>query len=133
MCRNTPGGIMCMVHSPRRDTRVGKGEKEEAPMSDEEEKNKALVRCYYAEAWSKGNVAAVDEFMAPNYVEHPITSGLLPPGPEGLKEAITTYHTAFPDLKATIDDSFAEGEMVAYRWILRGTHLGRVVRHPPNR
>src|SRR5918992_2403438 len=131
MCRNTPGVIMCMVHSPKRDTRVGKGEKEEAPMSDEEEKNKALVRRYFAEAWSEGNVAAVDEFMAPNYVEHPITSELLPPGPEGLKEAITTYHTAFPDLEATIDDIFAEGEMVAYRWILRGTHLGEWLGIPP--
>jgi predicted ester cyclase len=100
-------------------------------MSDEEEKNKALVRRYFAEAWSKGNVAAVDEFMAPNYVEHPITSGLLPPGPEGLKEAITTYHTAFPDLEATIDDIFAEGEMVAYRWILRDTHLGEWLGIPP--
>ena len=100
-------------------------------MSDEEEKNKALVRRYFAEAWSKGNVAAVDEFMAPNYVEHPITSGLLPPGPEGLKEAITTYHTAFPDLKATLDDILAEGEMVAYRWILRGTHLGEWLGIPP--
>jgi predicted ester cyclase len=111
--------------------RVGKGEKEEAPVSDKVEKNKALVSRYFTEAWSKGNVAAVDEFIAPNYVEHPITSGVLPPGPEGLKEAITTYHTAFPDLEATLDDIFAEGEMVAYRWILGGSHLGEWLGIPP--
>ena len=29
-----------------------------------EESNKALVRKFYEEAWVKGNVAAVDEFMA---------------------------------------------------------------------
>ncbi len=29
-----------------------------------EEKNKALVRRFFEEAWVKGDVAAVDEFMA---------------------------------------------------------------------
>jgi len=33
--------------------------------------NKILVREFFEEAWVKGNVAAVDEFMAPDYVEHP--------------------------------------------------------------
>ena len=36
-----------------------------------EEKNKALVREFYEEAWGKGNMAAVDEFVAAYYVEHP--------------------------------------------------------------
>ena len=34
---------------------------EEAPVSVAEEKNKALVRRYFEEAWGKGKVAAVDE------------------------------------------------------------------------
>jgi len=51
-------------------------------VSEVEEKNKALVRRYYEEVWSKGNVAAIDEFMAAEYVLHSIPSGL-PPGPEG--------------------------------------------------
>jgi hypothetical protein len=67
-----------------------------------EENNKALVRRFHEEAWNKGNVATVDEFMAADYVDYPIPSGL-PPGTEGLKQTITTYRTAFPDLKATID------------------------------
>ena len=40
-------------------------------MSVAEEKNKALLRRYFEGAWGKGNVAAVDEFMAADYVEHP--------------------------------------------------------------
>jgi steroid delta-isomerase-like uncharacterized protein len=89
-----------------------------------EEKHKALVRRFHEEAWNKGNVAAVDEFMAADYVDYPIPSGL-PPGTEGLKHTISTYRTAFPDLKATVDDIFAEGDRVAYRWSTRGTHLGQ--------
>ena len=49
-----------------------------------EEGNKALVRKFFEEAWVRGNVAAVDEFMAADYVEHPRPS-TLPPGTEGLK------------------------------------------------
>jgi hypothetical protein len=45
--------------------------------------------------------------------------------------AITTYRTAFPDLKATVDDIFAEGDRVAYRWSTRGTHLGDWLGIPP--
>jgi predicted SnoaL-like aldol condensation-catalyzing enzyme len=77
-----------------------------------EEKNKALVRRWWEEVWDKGNLATVDEFMAADYVDHPIPPGV-PPGAKGVKQVIATYRTAFPDLKTTIDDIFAEGEMVA--------------------
>jgi hypothetical protein len=50
----------------------------------DEEKNKALTRWWWEEVWVKGNVAATDEFMAPNYVDHPNLPGL-PPGPDGMK------------------------------------------------
>ena len=95
-----------------------------------EEKNKALVRKFFEEAWVKGNMAAVDEFMAAEYVEHPRPS-TLPPGTEGLKQLIAAYRTAFPDLKITLDDIFAEGEMVAFRWSVSGTHLGDWLGVPP--
>jgi steroid delta-isomerase-like uncharacterized protein len=99
-------------------------------VSETQEKNKALVRCYFEEVLSKGNVDAVDEFMAADYVDHSVPSGL-PPGTEGLKQATTTYRTAFPDLKATLEDIFAEGEMVAFRWSVSGTHLGEWLGIPP--
>jgi len=97
---------------------------------DEEQKNKALVRWWWEEVWLKGNVAAMDEFMAPNYVDHPNLPGL-PPGPEGMKQALITYHSASPDLEATIEDIFAAGDRVALRWSARATHLGEWLDVPP--
>jgi predicted ester cyclase len=88
-----------------------------------EECNKALVRKFFEEAWVKGNVAAVDEFMAAEYVEHPRPS-TLPPGTEGLKQLIASYRTTFPDLKITLEDIFAECDRVAFRWNVSGTYLG---------
>jgi predicted ester cyclase len=119
---------MCMVDSPGREKRVGK-EGKEAPVSAEE-KNQALARKFFEEAWGKGNLAVVDEFIAAEYVMYPLTSGL-PPGPEGTKQAITTYRTAFPDLQVTVDDIFAAADRVAFRWSFRGTHLGDWLGIPP--
>ena len=96
----------------------------------DEEKNKALTRWWWEEVWVKGNVDATDEFMAPNYVDHPNLPGL-PPGPEGMKQALTYYHSASPELEATIDDIFAAGEKVALRWSARATHLGEWLDVPP--
>src|SRR5918998_1426130 len=92
----------------------------------EAEENKALVRKFYEEAWVKGNADAVDEFIAADYVEHG-----LPTGAEGLKRSITAYRTAFPDWKTTLDDIFAEGEMVTCLWSTSGTHLGDWFGIPP--
>jgi len=96
----------------------------------DEEKNKVLVRWWWEEVWGKGNVAAMDEFMAANYVDHPILPGL-PPGPEGMKQALTSYRTAFPELQATLDGILAEGDRVALRWSARDTHLGDWLGVPP--
>src|SRR5215211_583976 len=88
-----------------------------------EEKNKALVRKFFEEAWGKGNLAAVAEFMATDYVAHHVPSGL-PPGADGLKQLIAAYRTAFPDLKSNLNDIFGKGDRVAFRWSVSGTHLG---------
>jgi predicted ester cyclase len=96
----------------------------------DEEKNKALVRWWWEEVWVKGNVNAMDEFMAPNYIDHPNLPGLSP-GPEGMKQALSTYRTAFPELQATLDDIFAAGDRVALRWSARDTHLGDWLGVPP--
>ena len=85
--------------------------------------NEALVRRYFEEGWVKGNQAAVDEFMAPNYVEHQIPDSRLP-GRESLKQLIAMYYIAFPDLKSVLHDILAQGDRVAFRWSVSGTHLG---------
>jgi steroid delta-isomerase-like uncharacterized protein len=88
-----------------------------------EVKNEALVRKFFEEAWGKGNLAAVAEFMATDYVAHHVPSGL-PPGAEGLKQLIAAYRRAFPDLKSNLNDIFGQGDRVAFRWSVSGTHLG---------
>jgi hypothetical protein len=48
-----------------------------------------------------------------------------------LKQAITTYCTAFPDLKATVDDIFPKATEWHTAGARAGTHLGDWLGIPP--
>ena len=84
------------------------------------EADKALVRRFVEEFWSKGNLAAADELMAPDAVIHQPAVG----GVAGLKAFNTTIRAAFPDWYATAEELIVEGDRVAERWTGRGTHRG---------
>ncbi len=90
------------------------------------EQNKALVRRIVQECFSKGNLAAADEVLAANYVDHNAPPGI-PPGIAGFKQLVTMYRAAFPDLQVTVEDMVAEGDKVVVRWTGRGTHKGELM------
>src|ERR687895_2519152 len=107
--------------APAREEHVGKRE-EEAPVTAQD--NEALVRRLFEEVWAKGNVAAVDKFMAADYVEH--TEHAVPPGSrpgrDRVKQRVALYHEAFPDAKVIMHDIFGRGDRIAYCWSAGGTH-----------
>ena len=87
------------------------------------EENKAVLRRNCEEAFNKGDLAVADENIAPNYVYHG-SGGQEFKGPEGFKQLITMFRTAFPDLHATIEDMVAEGDKVVHSLKMQGTHKG---------
>jgi steroid delta-isomerase-like uncharacterized protein len=91
--------------------------------------NKAKARRIIEEAVNKGNLAVVDEILAPNYVYHQSRGDVT--GPKGLKQFFTMLRAVLPDINVTIEDMVAEGEMVAYRFILKGTFKGEYMGIPP--
>jgi len=90
------------------------------------EENKAKIRRVWEEVLDKGNLALADEIMAPNYVYHG-SGGQEFKGPEGFKKLITMFRTAFPDFHVTVDDMVADGDKVAHRATMRGTHKGELM------
>ncbi len=50
---------------------------------------------------------------------------------KGEKQYIVLFHAAFPDAHITLEDTIAEEDKVASRWILRGTHQGELRGVPP--
>ncbi|MDA2924021.1 ester cyclase [Acidobacteria bacterium AH-259-L09] len=87
------------------------------------EENKAVIRRLFNEAINQGNLSVVDEIMVSNCVWHDPANPDVK-GPEGFKQVITKYRTAFPDLRETIEDIFAEGDKVVARYTWSATHEG---------
>jgi steroid delta-isomerase-like uncharacterized protein len=91
------------------------------------EENKTIFTSLLTEAFNKGNLAILDELVAPNHVNH--TDNIR--GPEEYKQFITMFRTAFPDLHFTIEDQLAEGDKALHRWVATGTHQGELMGIPP--
>jgi len=92
------------------------------------EEKKAIARRALEEPWNQGNLDVVDETVASDWVQH---EPGMEYGAEALKEFITAYRAAFPDLHYTIEDEIAEGDKVVTRWIATGSHQGELMGIPP--
>lgn len=87
-----------------------------------EEENKAIVRRSY-EGYVERNLAALDELYDVDFVVH-LPGGQEARGPEGMRQLVTWFLTAFPDFRVTIEDLIAEGDKVVFRSRRTGTHKG---------
>jgi predicted ester cyclase len=85
------------------------------------EQNKALIRNFLIEL-DKG-LDAVDRFFSPDCLVH-LPGAVSPANREGFKAFIGMLYTAFPDLRHSIIDQFAEYEKVANLVSAHGTHRG---------
>ena len=94
------------------------------------EENKAMVRRDIEEVFNKGDLSLVDEIIAPNWVFYG-PGGVERKGREGFKQIVTMLRNAFPDLHMTIEDMVAEGDMVAVRYMMRGTFKGELMGMAP--
>lgn len=84
------------------------------------EENKALVR-HFLRAQSKGDLDALEEIMAPDFVDHSIL-----PGQGHTREAyiqgVAEDRAAFSEASLIIEDQMAEGDKVTSRITTYGTH-----------
>ncbi|MDQ3380301.1 MAG: ester cyclase [Actinomycetota bacterium] len=94
------------------------------------EDNKTLVRRYFEEMDERRDVAIIDEFIAPDFVNHDPPPGLTPDR-EGLKQMFLHFLSATPDGYHVIHDVIAEGDMVVTRVTGYGTHTGELFGIPP--
>jgi steroid delta-isomerase-like uncharacterized protein len=94
------------------------------------EANKALVRRWFEET-DRGNLAIIDELLAPDYLDHNPPIPVVPSGREGVRQAILLLRPAFPDVVHVIEDQLAEGDKVMTRVLVRGTFTGPFLGYPP--
>ena len=88
------------------------------------EENEAVVRRAFDEV-AMGDMTAVDEIIAPEFVRHDLAGGTEAHGPDGVKRLIAALRSAFPDIQTTVDDVISGGDRVVVRFTARGTHRGQ--------
>ena len=93
------------------------------------EENKALVR-KAAELFRADAMEEYLQYYAPDATLHFLPPGL-PPGREGARLFYQVFRSAFPDARVRIDDLLGEGDMMACRFTLTGTHRGEFRGMPP--
>jgi predicted SnoaL-like aldol condensation-catalyzing enzyme len=90
---------------------------------------RVLVQRLFEEVFTTQNLAAADEIMAEEYIEHAIAPfGREEPGrvdgPSHAREVVEWLTAQFPDLEMAIESLVAEGDMVAVRVRSAGTNRG---------
>src|SRR5947209_3977574 len=77
------------------------------------------------ETFNEGNLELADQLVAPDAINHdPAEPARMRElrGPEVLKQTVSMYRTAFPDVRLTVDDVISADDKVVLRWHSEGTH-----------
>lgn len=86
------------------------------------ESNKAMIAEFMERAFNQGDLSVIDQQLHNNAVDHQEGPGT--PFPDHLKRVIRGLRATFPDLHFEIHDMVAEGDLVAFRSTMTGTHRG---------
>jgi steroid delta-isomerase-like uncharacterized protein len=101
---------------------VGTAAHAEAP------ENLALVTGFFETTLNAGDVAALDQIMAEDYIQH---NPFVPQGRDGFRAGLAEFRAAFPDYSSRIDKIVATDDEV---WVLHtasGTHCAAYFGMPP--
>jgi predicted ester cyclase len=82
--------------------------------------NKALVRRFF-EAQAKGDLAALKEMMAPDFVDHNLLPGQAP-GREGYLQSVAEDSATFSDVHNVFEEQLVDGDKVISRISTRSLH-----------
>ena len=91
---------------------------------------KALNRRFNKEVIEQGNVDLIDDLVAEDFIEHLPLPGQAQ-GPEGLRDLIVMFRSAFPDIRIEWLVEAAEGDVVAGVSRVTATHQGEFMGIPP--
>ena len=89
------------------------------------EENKAVIR-RWMDVWNTGELGALEEIIAPNYVRHHWGGTMVSESdPVWYAQWVAEVRTKFSDLFLSIEALIAEGDTVITRWTTTGTHRGQ--------
>ena len=93
--------------------------------------NKQRYADYIQSIFNEARFDELDGFLAPDYAIKDAPPGSAE-GAAGIREVVTMFRTAFSDMLITLDEVIAEGDWVASKSTLRGTHRGNFLGMEPS-
>lgn len=87
------------------------------------EANKILTSREPLEVWNEGNLDLIDEIIAESFVGH-YDMGNTVQGIDGFRQYVSNLLAAFPDFHVTVNELFAEDDLVVFQATASGTNLG---------
>jgi steroid delta-isomerase-like uncharacterized protein len=93
--------------------------------------NTSVIRRFTSEFINTASPALATELIASDAVFH---APGMPPlrGPDGYLALLGMLRSGFPDVQWTLEDTVSEGDKVAARFTMRGTHTGAFMGIPPS-
>ena len=88
------------------------------------EDNKAIVRRFQGGMLEAIRTGSPDPMLATVDPACAFDMPGMPSTVEGMIQMLPAFRTAFPDLQVTVGEMIAEGDKVAYRLTVTGTHTG---------
>lgn len=85
--------------------------------------HKKTAQRFYDDIASGGNLDLIDEIFDDAFVEHEELPGM-PPTKDGVRATFQMMRAAFPDLAMSVEDMVQEGDKLAVRARMSGTHEG---------
>lgn len=92
-------------------------------MTNQQATAKELVEPFHRfieEVWNEKRTGRVDEIFAEHYVNH----GAVPPNRQGMRNRLERMLAAFPDVHVDVEDILVDGDKIAVRLQVTGTHEG---------
>jgi steroid delta-isomerase-like uncharacterized protein len=95
-------------------------------------RNKRLVDAFIQDLFTRGDLTAVDRYLADDFINHDPPFPGAPDGAEGLRHAAEVIRSAVPDWRSDADHYIAEGDLVVEHFHAYGTRTGELFGAPPD-
>lgn len=105
---------------------------EARPSTPNVEANKTAANRYFDDVINQGRLGTIDEIMSPNVAFFIPTLPDPVRGREGMRGFVSGLHTCFPDLSYQVQHQVADGNKIATRYSMTGTHRGEFLGIPPS-
>ncbi len=115
------------IPPPSRDSSYNPGANATVPgqkdFNDKERRNLAIARRHIEEIWAKGRSELCWELYHPSVIDHN-PAPTQRPGIEGIIDVVSWLREAVPNLRMDIQCYVIDGDWIADRWVMTGTHTG---------